>query len=136
MNVRKKLQLKLIYINWRKNIPNWFYVRCDTKRHATEICKCHCPFGGISSSVYQLKTQRNYVLNSTLPLNYSWEKSPWNPLNRGWVGPCTNLDTISREKSFVTAINQTTVPLVIQQTAFSLLTKRHKFPDNKTKLLR
>jgi len=57
MIVRKKLQLKLIYKNWRKNIPNWFCIRCDTKRHATEICRCHCPFGGISSSVYQIKSQ-------------------------------------------------------------------------------
>jgi hypothetical protein len=69
-------------------------VRCDTKWHTTKICRYQCPFGGISSSAYQTKSQRNYVLNSTLPLNYSWKNNHWNPLNRGWVGPCTSLDIL------------------------------------------
>jgi len=91
---KKETPTKVNLHKLEEKLSNWFCVRCDTKWHATEICRCQCPFGGIRSSVYQIKSQRNYVLNSTLPLNYSCERSPWNPLNRGWMGPCTSLDIL------------------------------------------
>jgi hypothetical protein len=32
--------MRLIHVNWKKNIPNLFFVGCETERKLTEVCGC------------------------------------------------------------------------------------------------
>jgi len=32
--------MKLIYVNWKKNIPSLFFVGCETERKTTKVCEC------------------------------------------------------------------------------------------------
>jgi len=32
--------MRLIYVNWKKNIPSLLFVGCETERKTTEVCKC------------------------------------------------------------------------------------------------
>jgi hypothetical protein len=69
----KQQQLRLIYVNWRKNIPNQF--RCKTKQKTTEICRCGslCPFGGVSSLIAQ-KIHKEIICRISDPKNLMWQQ--------------------------------------------------------------
>jgi hypothetical protein len=32
--------MRLIYVNWKRNIPNLFFVGCETERKTTEVYGC------------------------------------------------------------------------------------------------
>ena len=32
--------MRLIYVNWKKNVPSFFFVGCETEGRTTEVCGC------------------------------------------------------------------------------------------------
>jgi hypothetical protein len=57
---------------------------CLTKHQAM---KTYWGSGGIAACIHDLGTRWRWVVSFTLWPLYSQRKSPWCPLDRGWVGP-------------------------------------------------